>query len=175
MHPVVFVTWEDTVDFCDWLSVKEGKTYRLPTEAEWEYAARGGTQTAYWWGDDPNGGSGNANLAERSYVERFPGRDFKLAFDDGYIFTAPVGRFEPNPFGLYDMSGNVLEWVLDWWSPPPLDPQRDPQGPATGQFKLAKGGGWATHPADARSGFRFHDALSNRFAGMGFRVVLQID
>lgn len=174
-HPVVYVSWNEANDFCKWLSAKEKKTYRLPTEAEWEFAARGGTDTPYWWGENAEGAEGKANVADRTYSERFPTRDFRLSYSDGFVFTAPVGSFNPNPKGLVDMTGNVFEWVQDWYSLPSLEPARNPKGPEKGELKVAKGGGWASSPAESRAAFRFKDSPDLRFSGMGFRVLLQVD
>jgi len=93
---VINVSWNDVTAYAEWLSEQTGQQYRLPTEAEWEYAARAGTETKYWWGDDI--GSNNANC-------------WKESCDDSFEYTAPVGSFEPNPFGLFDVLGNVWEWT----------------------------------------------------------------
>lgn len=175
-HPVVFVSWHDALEFCRWLSRKEGKNYRLPTEAEWEFAARAGTTTAYWWGDSIAGGAGRGNFGDRSYAKAHPNREMKVAFRDGYIYTAPVGRFRPNPWGFHDMLGNVWEWVADYYEP--KEAARafvDPSGPQRGSERVAKGGGWANRPDEFRAATRFKDDPSFRFAGMGFRVLLGID
>jgi formylglycine-generating enzyme required for sulfatase activity len=174
-HPAVYISWEDASQFCVWLSQKEGKLYRLPTEAEWEFAARGGTQSAYWWGEDITGAEKRANFGDQSYAKRFPDHDFKTGVDDGHVFTSEVGSFAANAFGLYDVSGNVFEWVQDVYGLLGPAPDRDPTGPPNGQFRVARGGGWATKPEGVRSAFRFREDPSLRFSGMGFRVVLQID
>ena len=175
-HPVVFVSWNDAVEFCKWLSKKEGKNYRLPTEAEWEFAARAGTTTAYWWGDRIEGAAGKGNFADRRYAKTYPKRNFNVSFDDGYVHTAPIGRFAANPWGFYDMLGNVWEWVSDYYGATPGgDMLMDPTGPDRGTERVAKGGGWANRPDEVRAAFRFSDDPSFRFAGMGFRVLLEID
>jgi sulfatase modifying factor 1 len=119
-HPVVHVCWEDAVAYCKWA----GK--RLPTEAEWEFAARGGmTQKPYVWGDEFRpGGEYQAN----TFQGRFPNENRK---EDGYARTSPVGTYPPNKFGLYDMAGNVWEWCSDWFRPDyyAQSPVRNPQGP----------------------------------------------
>lgn len=117
-HPVVHVSHNDALAYCAWLSKKTGRTYRLPTEAEWEYAAGNGTpHTKYSWGDgDPAEPVGN--VADKSYKARFDGKFNYKAFNqytDGYAFTAPVGSFKANKFGLHDMTGNVWEWCSDWY------------------------------------------------------------
>jgi formylglycine-generating enzyme len=173
-HPVVFVSWNDATKYCEWLSAKDGRRYRLPTEAEWEYAARANTTTAYPWGNDADGGREFANLADRAYAKSFPERNFGLDYDDGFVFTAPVGSFKPNGYGLYDMHGNVLEWVADLWEPHPRTSAMDPKGASNGAYRVAKGGAWGSDPNDCRSAFRFREAPDNRFAGIGFRVAADL-
>ena len=109
-YPVVNVSWNDAVAFCKWLSGKEGKAYRLPTEAEWEYSCRAGTTTRYYSGDDPETLAKVGNVADATFKAKFPNRKYAIKASDGYVFTAPVGKFKPNAFGLYDMHGNVLQW-----------------------------------------------------------------
>jgi len=113
-HPVVCVTCRDAVAFCEWLSRKEGTTYRLPTEAEWEYGCRAGTTTRYCCGDDPEMLAQVANVSDAGAKQRFPAWR-SIASNDAHVFTAPVGRYRPNGFGLYDMHGNVWEWCADWY------------------------------------------------------------
>ena len=114
-HPVVNVSWNDAVAFCKWLSKKEGKTYRLPTEAEWEYACRAGTTTRYYSGDDPETLAKVGNVADAALKAKFPDWKYTIKASDGYVFTAPVGKFKPNAFGLYDMHGNAWQWCADWY------------------------------------------------------------
>ena len=110
-HPVVNVSWNDAVAFCKWLSRKEGNTYRLPTEAEWEYACRAGTTTRYYSGDDPETLANAGNVADAATKVKFPDWTIKAGkASDGYVFTAPAGSFKPNAFGLYDMHGNAWQW-----------------------------------------------------------------
>lgn len=116
--PVVNVSWNDAVAFCEWLSEREGRRYRLPTEAEWEYACRAGTETMYWMGDRTSLLADVANVPDqslaRSYRESGQRLDYEvLETDDGFAGTAPVGSFRANPFGLYDVHGNVWEWCQD--------------------------------------------------------------
>ena len=133
-HPVVLVSWQDAEAFCRWLSETEGRTYRLPTEAEWEHAARGGTTTPYSCGTAPSSLAGSANVADAALRARVPACGHAEAWDDGHPFTAPVGSFAPNAFGLHDMHGNAWEWCSDWYAfdaylSGPVD---DPTGPPSG-------------------------------------------
>ena len=117
-HPVVLVSWNDAQAFCNWRTKEEGVRYRLPTEAEWEYAARAGTNTRYWTGSDPESMSNAANGPDATYREHEQRRGSRLSYTtlryrDGFVDTAPVASFRPNPFGLYDIHGNVWEWCAD--------------------------------------------------------------
>ncbi|QDU19759.1 SUMF1/EgtB/PvdO family nonheme iron enzyme [Urbifossiella limnaea] len=175
-HPVVNVSWNDARAFCRWLSQKEKKAYRLPTEAEWEYACRAGTRTAYTHGDDPEGLVGVGNGADTAARARYPGWSIGIKANDGHVFTAPVGRFQPNAYGLSDMHGNVWEWCEDWYEPNsyPKEKQVDPTGPATGKAKVQRGGGWSSDAKRLRSAARVgRDASAYRGCYLGFRVVLE--
>jgi sulfatase modifying factor 1 len=174
-HPVVNVSWNDAVAFCDWLSRKEHKTYRLPTEAEWEYACRARTTTRFSVGDDPESLVKVANLYDLRTKKLFPQWEkYAVAGSDGFEFTAPAGSFQPNKFGLYDMHGNVWEWCSDWYSEDyyahsPID---DPQGPAEGELKVRRGGSWHSWPLYMRSSFRNWNTPETRYVLLGFRVAL---
>ena len=157
-HPVVVVSWTDASEFCRWLAKKENKEYRLPTEAEWEYACRAGTKTAYSSGDTPEG------LAA-----------IGINVKDGQRFTAPVGGFQKNGFGLYNMHGNVWEWCQDWYDPKGYTAgrQTDPTGPATGTAKVQRGGGWSSGSSRWRSAARIgRESVAYRGCYQGFRVAL---
>ena len=99
---MVYLSWNDAAAFCKWLSKKEGKTYRLPTEAEWEYACRAGTTTRYYSGDDPETLAKVGNVADATAKAKFPDWKYTIKASDGYVFTAPEGKFKPNAFGLFD-------------------------------------------------------------------------
>jgi formylglycine-generating enzyme required for sulfatase activity len=175
-HPVVSVSWSDAKAFCKWLSEKEKKTYRLPTEAEWEYACRAGTKTAYVHGVDPEGLATMGNGADATARAKFPGWSIGIKAKDGHIFTAPVGQFKANAFGLCDMHGNVWEWCEDWYEPNsyPKEKQVDPTGPATGKAKVQRGGGWSSDAKRLRSASRVgRDSVAYRGCYLGFRVVLE--
>ena len=123
--PATYVSWNDARAFCDWLSKKEGKQYRLPTEAEWEYACRAGSVALFSFGDDANELVKFANVADQTRAEKFPEAllelsrgDMAIKFPylprrDGFVWTSPVDKFQPNAFGLHDMHGNVWEWCAD--------------------------------------------------------------
>ena len=144
-HPVVCVSWNDAKAFCDWLSRKEGRSYRLPSEGEWEYACRAGTDTAYQWGDSPDGGGGWCNYADLTLRDRLSWSGVANV-RDGYVHTAPVAQFSANAFGLYDMHGNVWEWCNDWYDKNyySSSPEVDPQGPSSGVYRVVRGGSWST-------------------------------
>jgi formylglycine-generating enzyme len=187
-HPVVLVSWNDAVAFTAWLSTAEKAVYRLPTEAEWEYACRAGTRTWLNFGDDPSLAPLNANLADGSLEKAHPGHVTRQRAlkpqkepEDGQVYTAPVGRFKPNAFGLFDMHGNVWEWCQDRYWPSAykrLDAHMttvDPQGPdvseAAGPLRVLRGGSWYVDMVTARSSARLWNAPEDAFCYAGFRVV----
>nr|MDO8113836.1 SUMF1/EgtB/PvdO family nonheme iron enzyme [Candidatus Sigynarchaeota archaeon] len=158
---VIFVTWHDAIAFCDWLSRKEGKPYRLPTEAEWEYACRAGTTSAYWTGvslppdhriDNPDDWKG-----------------YKFESDAGDMLL--VGRHPPNPWGFQDMHGLVEEWCSDCYGPYPGNKGDDPVGHAAGDFKVTRGGSYETLAWFLRSANRLAMVPDDRSRFIGFRVV----
>jgi sulfatase modifying factor 1 len=159
---VVFVTWEEATAFCQWLSQKEGLPYRLPTEAEWEYACRAGTTTEFNIGD---------SLPGKVYPDQ-PDN----ARDKKYWGAAPAamntGKTPPNAWGLYDMHGNAEEWCSDWYGPYVNSPQIDPVGPAEGVFKVSRGGSVHTPPFYLRSANRLGSLPQDEHWRIGFRVVM---
>lgn len=173
-HPAIFLSWKDADAFVKWLSAKERRQYRLPTEAEWEYVCRAGTTTAYWWGDKPDTTGRVANVGDYSFRRYYPTLQNMIEADDGHAFTAPVGSYQPNQFGLYDIIGNAWEWVGDFYADP-TEHLIDPKGPERGFEKIARGGGYATTFDRSRCAARFHDLPENRFSGTGFRVVLEVN
>jgi formylglycine-generating enzyme required for sulfatase activity len=175
-HPVVLVSWNDAVAFCAWLSRNESKTYRLPTEAEWEYACRAGTTTKYFCGDDPEGLAAVANVADGTAREVFPAWRPTIAARDGFIHTAPVGQFHPNAFGLYDMHGNAHEWCRDSYEGRYYrrSPRIDPSGPSQGAMRVFRGGGWVDAPGVFCSAERHGNPPSYRIAHLGFRVAVEL-
>ena len=160
-HPVVCISWNDAVAFADWLSAQdwEGRRYRLPTGAEWEYACRAGTQTAYYSGKD----------LEALKKVGWCSYDGKQGSAGG---TKPVGQFQTNSWGLYDMHGNAWEWCQDWYGDYFRGDQVDPEGPAQGSLRVIRGGGWRDGPPASRSAFRNRGKPGNRAYGVGCRLAL---
>ena len=162
-RPVEKITFFDAVDFCLALTRREQKAghlptgyeYRLPTEAEWEYACRAGSTNLFAFGDDAAVADQYAWTAENC--------------DAG---THPVGLKRPNPWGLYDVHGNVWEWCADWFAPYPAAPLTDPLGPSTSKYKVFKGGGWNQDVEYARASSRFMMSPSNGIHFVGFRLAL---
>jgi sulfatase modifying factor 1 len=190
-HPVVNVSWKDAAAFCAWLSREEKATYRLPTEAEWEYACRAGTRTWLSFGDDPSVAHAYANLGDAALEKAQPGHvsrqrlvDPRKDPGDGYAYTSPVGAFMPNAFGLFDMHGNVWEWCQDRYRRlsyrqlNPKAPTVDPQGPETGDgagdFRVLRGGSWYVDVVTARSSSRWWADSTDAFSYAGFRVLREL-
>lgn len=172
-HPVVNVSWNDAVAFCKWLSEKEGKNYRLATEAEWEYSCRAGTTGRYYHGDDSEGLAGVGNVFDASGKGKLPKVSWpSIAADDGYAFTAPVGKYRANGFGLYDMHGNVWEWCADWYDESYYrrGAMTDPRGPSNGKSRVLRGGAWLNVPRITRSADRNGNSPDNRISSIGFRL-----
>jgi serine/threonine protein kinase/formylglycine-generating enzyme required for sulfatase activity len=169
-HPVVDVTWDDAEEFCAWLSKVEGKTYRLPTEAEWEYACRAGTTTGRYNGRGAI--TEIANVADASTKEKFRAWGGGDA-SDGYLYTSPVGQFRPNSFGLYDMLGNALEWCHDWYDDNyyKASPEQDPPGPQGTRSHSVRGGAFTGNGA---AGSRWHWPTDHHAPDCGFRVICEI-
>jgi formylglycine-generating enzyme len=172
-HPVLNVTWNDATAFCKWLSAKERRTYRLPTEAEWEYACRAGTERRYSNGDDPAALAEVANVGDDRGRTRFPHvQELDLPKNGPVKFTLTVGKFPPNRFGLCDMHGNVWEWCSDWYGADyyARSPVDDPQGPESGLRRVRRGGAWHSFPLWARAAFRNWNRPDSRCVNLGFRV-----
>ncbi len=172
---MVQVSWNDAKAFCDWLSKKSGKTVALPTEAQWEYACRAGTKTAYPWGDNPDDGKGWANCADQSLKKKFPyaAAGWRVfSWDDNFVFTSPVASFKANAFGLYDMNGNALQWCSDRYGDYEKGAVTDPTGADAGGLRVLRGGSWRGGPRNCRSAGRGWGTPGGRHDGSGFRVAV---
>lgn len=174
-HPVVCVNYDDTQAYVRWLSAKTGQRYRLLSEAEWEYAARAGTTTARYWGDDPDRACAFANAPDRTFRAQFS--DYTIVnCHDGHVFTAPVGSFAPNAFGLYDMLGNVWQYVGDCYvadyhaAPGDGRAQTDCSSPQQTKLQVLRGGAWDGYERFVRAAFRGKEDAAIRNNNDGFRV-----
>lgn len=171
--PVINVSWNDASAYVDWLSLRTGKRYRLPSEAEFEYALRAGTKSAYWWGEgDPKAVLANVTGdGDRSPGKRSWGRAF-ASYSDGFWGPAPARSFPANPFALFDMDGNVSEWVEDCWHDNYARAPRDSTAwvNAGCASRVIRGGSWASAPDQARSAYRLSVAASSSSARVGFRI-----
>ena len=164
-RPVERVSWNDATSYCSLLTTQErgagripsSYEYRLPREAEWEYACRAGTTTRFSYGDDP----GYTELSDHGWYS-----------DNSGSTTHPVGQRGSNPWGLYDMHGNVYEWCLDWLGSYPGDHVTDPTGPTSGSFRVRRGGSWNDLGRNCRSALRNRFDPAIRSLNVGFRVVL---
>jgi formylglycine-generating enzyme required for sulfatase activity len=171
-HPVVYVSSQQAEKFCQWLSQKEGRKYRLPSEAEWEYAARGLEGRAYPWGDELNAGF-YANFADAN--TSFPWRD--PGIDDGFTETAPVGSYPrgASPFGIEDMSGNVFEWCLDCFEPYRGKDIVNRRGSINGTQRVYRGGSWRSKASSLRTSARHFNLPNYASSDVGFRLVCETD
>ncbi|MBK8194291.1 MAG: SUMF1/EgtB/PvdO family nonheme iron enzyme [Lewinellaceae bacterium] len=156
-HPVIHVSWNDATAYCEWLSKKSGLKYRLPTEAEWEYAAGGGSTGRTKW-------SGTSNENDLINYANNAGNK------DGFATTAPVGSLQANTLGLHDMSGNVYEWCSDWKDTYPSSAQTNPVGPSSGSYRVIRGGSWVNDPQVCRVANRGNFKPDARFNFVGFRL-----
>jgi formylglycine-generating enzyme len=169
-HPVVCVTWNEAQDYVSWLSRRTGHTYRLLTEAEYEYINRAGASSAYLWGSTDDGQCTYANGADAAVKTRFPGLR-TASCNDGYVFTSPVGKFQPNRFGLYDTTGNVWSWTQDCYH------ESYSRAPADGSAwttrgdcsrRVLRGGSWNNDPGYLRAASRSWGPTA--FSHVGLRV-----
>jgi sulfatase modifying factor 1 len=168
LHPVEPVTWREAQLFCRWLSEKEGRHYRLPTEAEWEYGCRAGTRTRTYWGDNV----WDRNMANVGGLKK----DKESWLEDGWVHSSPVGTYPPNAWGFYDMIGNSWEWVADWFTPFTAEPRTDPFiAVPTGRYRVAKGTGWSTRTRHITACSRDGNNPADLHDIRGFRVVCVIE
>jgi formylglycine-generating enzyme required for sulfatase activity len=175
--PVVNVSWNDAKAYADWLGQRTGKTYRLPSEAEFEYALRGGTSSRYWWGDgvptrqvENLTGSGDRSRSGRRWSHAF--RNYR----DGYWGPAPAMSFAANPFGLYDINGNVSEWTQDCWHDNYVRAPNDGSAwinPGC-RSRVVRGGSWGSSPDQVDSAYRQGADGDLRSGRVGFRVVREL-
>ena len=173
-HPVACVNWDDATAYTQWLKQKTGKDYKLPTEAQWEYAARAGTTTSRFWGDDGNMSCTYANGADLKAKADVPGASTWTVAncDDRYAYTAPVGFFRANAFGLHDMLGNVWEWTQDCWNENYVGAPNDSSAWTRGDCwrRVLRGGSWDGVPQSLRSAFRNRINSERPYNNNGFRV-----
>lgn len=173
-HPVTCVSWEDAVAYSRWLSRISGKAYRLPSESEWEYAARAHTVTGRYWGDDPavacEFGNGNdlAAAKQRPDARRWS----VIECNDRYAYTAPVGSYRPNAFGLFDMLGNAGEWTQDCWTDSYVGAPSDARARTNGNcaMRAVRGGAWDDAFVGLRASYRVGSPVTIRLYSRGFRV-----
>ncbi len=175
-HPVTCVSWDDAQAYVDWLRRTTGKGYRLPSEAEWEYAARAGTRSRYVWGDDASLACNHANGHDKTSKQSNAFNWEPLACSDGYAAAAPVGSLEANEFALFDMAGNLWEWVEDHYhrtyesAPTDGSAWLSPSHAA----RVLRGGSWENEPRDLRSARRIWSRPASRLNSNGFRVAMTL-
>jgi formylglycine-generating enzyme required for sulfatase activity len=178
--PVLCDDWNDVHDYIRWLNAKLGRAgaraYRLPTEAEWEYADRAGTATRFYWGDDDRDACRYGNTADAAAKRSYPFLK-TVNCDDGFAATSPVGSFPPNGFGLYDMAGDVFDWIEDCWHPSYDGAPTDGSAWTTGdcQEHVIRGGSLGHVPRLMRSAYRFKDPVDHRSVFLGFRLAEDLD
>ena len=171
-HPVVYVSSVDAIKFCQWLSLRDKRRYRLPTEAEWEYAARGSDGRRFPWGDQEGRGD-LANFADGNTVFAWSDREI----DDGFPESSPVGSFPrgASPFGMEDMAGNVWEWCSDFVEPYKGKPKVNPRGPISGGQRIYRGGSWKSRFHSLRATTRSSNVPTFSCNDLGFRIVCECD
>ena len=170
-HPAVCLSWLDAQAYVRWLASRSGAPYHLPSEAQWEYAARGGTDTPRYWGDDPAKACENANVADAALKKKFPNWR-AYACDDAQTYTAAAGRYQANGFGIFDALGNIWEWTQDCWH----DGYKN--APADGSawveescgVRVFRGGSWFNGPRSVRAAFRNSETTVFRSTLLGIRL-----
>ncbi|MDG2321714.1 MAG: SUMF1/EgtB/PvdO family nonheme iron enzyme [Rhodospirillaceae bacterium] len=178
-HPVPCLRRPEMAAYMDWLTTKTGQTYRLPSEAEWEYAARAGSSYPTFWGEDWTDACVYQNGADQSFVKVAPDIPYGqfADCDDGYAFTSPAGTYAPNAFGLYDVAGNVGEWTSDCYAQGHADAPADgsPLQKRSCKAWVAKGGSWAGFPGLLRVSTRLRIIARTTGSGFGFRVARDVN
>lgn len=172
-RPVLYVNFEMAVGYTRWLSDKTGQSYHLPSEAQWEYAARGGTATTWSWGDDPTLACESGNVGDDALRRERPEWELHDCNDGFARTTAPVGSFKPNGFGLHDTAGNAWEWVQDCYNPDYAGAPADGSAWLTGDCvrRVVRGGGWYNKPETVRPALRYAgDDPQRQNNTLGFRV-----
>jgi len=177
-HPVVCVSWDDAMAYAEWLSKKTGRRYTLPNEAQYEYAARAGTTTAFFWGDERDARTceyaNEPDFEQGRALGNVPmGPEYRFQCSDGYAWTSPVGNYKPNPFGLYDMLGNIWEWAADCWNDNFKGAPTDGSTWTTGDCdaRPARGGSFGNAPFASYVGTRAPRDADYVGHSWGFRVV----
>lgn len=176
-QPVACVSWDDAIAFTAWLSTSTGKRYRLPSEAEWEYAARAGSKHRRFWGDDPSEGCAYANTYDLTARKTYPLAWTHAGCVDGFADLAPVGSLIPNAWGLHDMIGNVWEWAADCFTASRIGRPKD-QRPWVWKGcpeRIIRGGSWMAPPNRSRVAYSLGDPASDRYAFLGFRVARDLE
>lgn len=160
-RPVINITWDEALTYIKWLSEKTGFRYRLPSEAEWEYAHRAGTTTDFWWGKEAGENKANCKDCKSEWSAKS---------------SAPVGSFEANPFGLFDTTANVFEWVQDCWNPDHQDAPNTTEPRMTGncKFRVIRGGSFYYFNKVARASYRAKNPPGVKSYWLGFRVVREL-
>jgi len=179
-HPVVLVSWEDAHSYCTWLEEQTSARFRLPTEGEWEYAARAGTHTAYPWGEEWE--PGHCNSLDRFSPTAATGYEswsewHRRGYRDlmSFVNTTAVDLFTPNSYGISDQIGNVWEWCSDWYAErDSCTAIKDPTGPDIGAAKVARGGSWISIVSKLRVYHRCYRAINSRGFHVGFRVAMSL-
>lgn len=176
-HPVVCVTWNDASEYTQWLAQTTGFSYRLPSEAEWEYAARAGAEGKFYFGDDSGGVCEHINHADDQMVKAWKADTGVSECDDGFLTTSPVGSYPANRFGLYDMFGNVWEWVADCHRPHPsvLGPLQKATHNLSCDGYTLRGASWASRPEGVTTSYRISGEADTRTVDYGFRVVRELE
>lgn len=177
--PVVCVSWSDAAAYAKWLSEKTGRNYRVPSTVEFEYASRAGSTSPWFWGTDPRKACEFANIGDRTFANQYPSEPI-FPCTDGYIYTASVGKFKPNDFGLYDMVGNAWEWTNDCFQmdlgSAPINGESLVEGEAIDcKYRTPKGGSWISGIGWSRAAVRSRDFAHYKSFMLGFRVAADID